>query len=605
MKRTKPIVSIVILTYNSIHDLPKCLNSIKRNTSISYEIIIVDNASTDGTKEYLQNADIDAQVILNEINEGFSSGCNQGIKAATGDYVLLLNPDTIVTKTWLKHMLIHFKDDVGAVGPISNYAGGWQGLQHHYKHLPLEQIDADTIARRVYRRNRKKSLETTVLIGFCLLIRRDVIDHIGMLDSDFFFGNEDLEYSFRLRLNGYKLIIATDVFIYHKPETLRSLESIRQSNEYSKESQKVLKAKLKDFYGKDNVPPLKEIWNMNLPEFTSHKNATLGVVIIAKNEESRIGYLLSDLRHEAIDEIVVVDTGSSDKTIQIAKAYGAVVRRFKWRDDFASARNKARDAAQSDYLLWLDADDRLAPGSLRRLANLKPQLSLDKDMGVMLKLVNRFDNKTASHAWQMRIFPNREDIKWEGKIHEQLTPSMIKAKLKIHKANIPIEHFGYFTTADRKNKAIRNLKILSKTMSNGNGSSADYYNLAASYLQLEDVDNCLKNVRKCQGKGPSEWAKYSLYLLADCYCHRGISANGHDEAIESLKAGLKSYPEDVMMLYLLGSVYQEKGDMKQALKYYNKVEKKGILTGTYPVPINLMDKIKQFKEMQCQPPFKA
>jgi len=602
----KPKVSIVILTYNSIFELPRCLSSIKDYTHTPYEVIIVDNASTDGTREYLQHTSLDAQVILNDENEGFSKGCNRGIKAAKGEYVLLLNPDTVVTKNWLKRMLAHFKDDVGAVGPISNYVGGYQRFDHHYTKKNLGEIDSDTFARTIYRQNKGKSLETKLLIGFCLLVRRDVIDHIGMLDSDFFFGNEDLEYSFRLRLNGYKLIIATDVFIYHKPDITRSIASIRNSNERSEESQNILKAKLENFYGKGNVPPTMELFGCNWPDFPKDPKllATIGVTIIAKNEEARIGHLLSDLQSDVIDEIVVVDTGSTDKTIQIAKSYGAKVRRYQWRDDFAGARNKAKDIAQSDYLLWLDADDRMPPDSLKRLMNLKPQLSLSRDMGVMLKLVNRFEERSPSNAWQMRIFPNRTDVLWEGKIHEQLTPSMVRARLKVHKANIPIEHFGYFTITDRKRKAARNFKILSKLVNNGNGSSTDYYNLAASYLQLEDYDSCLKNVRECQSKGPSEWAKYSLHLVADCYCHRMVNRGGRDKAIEELKVGLKAYPKDGILLYLIGSIYQEKGDFEQTLKYYNKAEKMGILTKTYPIPIDIPEKIRRFKEAQCQRPLR-
>lgn len=600
--KTEPKVSIIILTYNSIYELPRCLNSIRDNTRVPYEIIIVDNASTDGTREYLQAAELGAKILLNDENEGFSRGCNRGIKEAAGEYVLLLNPDTVVTKNWLKHMLVHFKDDVGAVGPISNFVGGFQLFTHHYTNKKLGQIDADTFARTSYRRNKKKSMETKLLIGFCLMIRRDVIDHIGMLDKDFFFGNEDLEYSFRLRLNMYKLVIATDVFIYHKPSETRTLDSMHKSNERSKESQDLLKAKLEDFYGKGNVPLAMELFGFDWPNFPKDPklSAKIGVTIIAKNEEKTIGHLLSDLQNDAIDEIVVVDTGSTDKTVQIAKSYGAKVKRYKWRNDFADARNQARNTAQSDYLLWLDADDRMPPDSLRRLRNLKPQLPLSRDTGVMLKLVNRFEGKPPSHAWQMRIFPNREDIVWEGKIHEQLTPSMIRANLKIHKANIPIEHMGYLTLKDRKDKAIRNFKILSKNVNNGNGSSTDYYNLAASYLQLEDYTNCLKYARECQGKGPSEWAKYSLHLIADCYCHRMINRD-YDKAIEEIKKGLKDYPKDSILLYLIGTICQEKGDTKQALEYFSKAEKAGILTGTYPVPINIPERIRQFKEAQCQP----
>lgn len=597
-----PKISIVILTYNSIQDLPRCLNSIKEKTKVSYEIIVVDNNSTDGTREYLQNAQLEIQIILNSENVGFASGCNIGIKAATGEYVVLLNPDTVVTKDWLKRMLVHFKHGVGAVGPISNFVGGYQSFPHHYAKTDLGEINPDSFATKIYKQNKGKSLATKLLIGFCLMVKRETIEKIGVLDEDFFFGNEDLEYSLRLRLNGYTLAIATDVFIYHKPGELRSIESMRISNESSQKSQIVLKSKLENIYGKGKIPSAMELFDCEWP-FSSketRQEATLGVVIIAKNEEAILGNLLGDLQHEIIDEIVVIDTGSTDKTVQIAKAYGAKVRRFKWSGSFADARNKANREAQSDYLIWLDADDRMFPEALRSLTNLKPQLSTNKDMAVMLKLVNRFEDKAPSSAWQMRLFPNRADIKWEGKIHEQLTKSMVTAGLRVHKANIAIEHFGYYTIEDRKRKAIRNFKILIKAMNNGDGSSSDYYNLAASYLQLEDYENCLKNAKACQAKGDSEWARYSIQLIADCYCHRMTKENGKDLAIEEVKKGLKTYKDDSVLLYLLGTIYQEKGDNDQALKYYNKVEQTGVSSDTYPIPIDIPDRIRRFKEEQCQ-----
>jgi len=206
--------SIVILTYNQLEYTKQCIDSIRKYTQHgTYEIIIVDNHSTDGTVEWLMQQK-DIKVIFNDINLGFPKGCNQGIEIASGDYVLLLNNDVIVTENWLNNLLTALESDhsIGAVGPITNSAAYYTAVPTSYTYLD----EMHQFARMNNISDSEKWEERLKLIGYCMLIKRQVIQEIGLLDEQFTPGNyEDDDYSVRLRESGYKLLLCHDTFIHH------------------------------------------------------------------------------------------------------------------------------------------------------------------------------------------------------------------------------------------------------------------------------------------------------------------------------------------------------------------------------------------------------
>lgn len=266
----RPALSIIIVTYNSVKDVPKCIASIQKSTSMPYEIIIVDNNSTDGTREFLSELVNNKHIntILNDENHGFSASSNQGISASNGDYIVLLNPDTIVTKDWAWRLMLHFDDKTGAVGPVTNYVAGIQKLELYLieKISSLQEkigeINIENLADKLYSWNKNTSVETKLLIGFCLMLRREIIDKIGMLDENLFLGSDDLEYSLRLRANGYNLLVATDTFVYHKGQASFDSVQSKKVNDLTQQSQDALYAKLERTFRPDPVPTSLELWDM-------------------------------------------------------------------------------------------------------------------------------------------------------------------------------------------------------------------------------------------------------------------------------------------------------------------------------------------------------
>lgn len=289
----RPRYSVVIVTYNSRENIRVCLESLRRCGRIAergriaecgrmagpgddadglHEIIVVDNDSRDGTQAYLRAQD-DIRAILNAGNNGFSKGCNQGAAVATGDFIVFLNPDTLVTPGWTGTMARHFRDpSVGAVGPVSNYVAGLQRLDMN---LPPAWRDAksfpgdgavevaENLARILKEGNAGKGVITRLLIGFCLMMERARYLAMGGMDENLFLGNDDLDLSWRLRNLGLKLVVASDVFIFHEGQKSFRTEAKSHVDRLTQESTDALYVKLVEHYGgRDKVPSALELWGI-------------------------------------------------------------------------------------------------------------------------------------------------------------------------------------------------------------------------------------------------------------------------------------------------------------------------------------------------------
>lgn len=222
------LTSIVILAHNQLSLTRRCIDSIRLLTDEPFELVLVDNGSSDGTPAFfraLAASDPRVTLVLNADNRGFPAGCNQGIATARGAQVLLLNNDTVVTTGWLARLLdaLYSEDGVGLAGPCSNRVSGDQQVPVAYQEDDLSGLDGFAWVFGQARAGRVQ--QTDRLVGFCLLIRRSVIDAVGPLDEGFGIGNfEDDDYCRRAQLAGFKAVIARDAFVHHVGgATFRSL----------------------------------------------------------------------------------------------------------------------------------------------------------------------------------------------------------------------------------------------------------------------------------------------------------------------------------------------------------------------------------------------
>lgn len=209
-----PICSIVILSYNQLNYTKACLESIKQYTDLPYEVIVIDNASTEKEcVEYLESRD-DIIFIKNSVNKGFAGGCNQGISMAKGKYIMLLNNDTIVTRNWLSNMvdLLDKNSNIAMTGPLTNATVGKQMIYTDYG-SDMEKMHE--LAKRVSESG-NKPWRTLRLVFFCVLIRREIFDEIGMLDEKFAVGNyEDDDFNLRMLMAKKEFYICRTSFIHH------------------------------------------------------------------------------------------------------------------------------------------------------------------------------------------------------------------------------------------------------------------------------------------------------------------------------------------------------------------------------------------------------
>lgn len=252
-KRSFP--SIVLLTMNGLQFTESCLASMFENSKIPFQLILVDNGSTDGTVDYLRQVcrstatdGFEHKLICNSENRGFAAGCNQGIKASDGDHIILLNNDTVVPPGWLEGLISTASSDdkIGMVGPLALYLSD---LVDHITMSSMTKSDTWTIdyikkltgnalpysdpeglyrfAAEIATDGTNSVIDMEIISGFCMLLKRSAVEKVGLLDEGFIRGyQEDADYTWRFKAFGFRTVMALGLYVHHHTSATISANSL-------------------------------------------------------------------------------------------------------------------------------------------------------------------------------------------------------------------------------------------------------------------------------------------------------------------------------------------------------------------------------------------
>jgi len=209
----------------------------------------------------------------------------------------------------------------------------------------------------------------------------------------------------------------------------------------------------------------------------NNPSATLSVCMIVRDEEHFLAGCLESVRDIA-HQIVIVDTGSADATLKIAAQFQAEIYHFTWCDDFARARNESLKHANGDWILWLDADERLMKSSAPILRDLLREEA--KPVVYSINIRNRTgDSHILSLTTADRLFTNHKGIRFSGLVHEQVLPALKKLQGVHRKSDVFIDHLGYQLDPERQSrKLIRNRALLEKYVKQQPNSAYAHFTLA-------------------------------------------------------------------------------------------------------------------------------
>ncbi|MFN3873181.1 MAG: glycosyltransferase [Ignavibacterium sp.] len=308
-------------------------------------------------------------------------------------------------------------------------------------------------------------------------------------------------------------------------------------------------------------------------------NSGISLSMIVRNEGKHLYECLNSVKN-VVDEIVIVDTGSTDNTVEIAKSFNAKIFYFEWNDDFSAARNFALKKCTGDWILYLDADERLDENSAKKIKSLT---QTQQNVGYYCTIKNYDSEIQRNHTIRyIRFFRNSPEAKFTGKVHEQITPSLEKLNYKFIHSDLLIHHIGYDISKEgKKQKAIRNLKLL---LEDYNISENDYvlFQIGQSYFVLENFSDAKNTFLKL-----IEFKKPSKQLKAESFSYLAqISFNEfrNSEAEKFINDAIKLNDAQPFYHLLLSKIHLRFNRIKEAkdeLSKSIKLQKDSLKTNAF------------------------
>lgn len=304
----------------------------------------------------------------------------------------------------------------------------------------------------------------------------------------------------------------------------------------------------------------------------------ISVCIITKNESEKLRKCLKHLTGYGF-EIVVVDTGSTDDTVAMAKKYADKVCYFSWCNDFSAARNYALTQASNDIVMMIDSDEYLQEIDTGELENLLKQ---HPSMVGRIKIINRVsvgEQETEYIERINRIF-SRQQYEYSGSIHEQVTAKN-KEEYETYLAPVVILHDGYEgTEEERRKKAERNLKLLLKELENHPDDTYFMYQIGKSYYMAEDYEEASRYFEKALGYDLNPKLEYVIDMV-ESYGYALLNTGRVETALQ-FQGIYEEFGDCADFKFLMGLIYMNNERYEEAVAEFLKATeyKSARMTGT-------------------------
>jgi len=351
-------------------------------------------------------------------------------------------------------------------------------------------------------------------------------------------------------LNNYAAALARSGDPEKAKEVLRGILKEHPTMPLSRENLRRLEAQTR-LHNENNISETSD-----MPD----RKPTLSVCMIVKNEEKDLPECLQ-LIVGRVDEIVVVDTGSEDNTVAIAESFGAKVFHYEWNDDFAAARNCSIDHATGDWILWLDADDRIYSEDI---VKVREMINGPQNRVFFFKLRNEaLKAGKESQMLQIRVFPNVPKMRFAGRIHESVHPAAKELGFVHVTTDTSVTHVGYAIGAEGMDKKLmRNMKMLEEEVKANPTDFRLHFYIAGTASALGDDDRCREvcnkmiNHKDCKG-----WMRaMGLAMLSDLDVRKG----DFKIAVSRLRKACKIMPGHPQLILQLAQSYYWMGERDKA-----------------------------------------
>jgi tetratricopeptide (TPR) repeat protein len=279
----------------------------------------------------------------------------------------------------------------------------------------------------------------------------------------------------------------------------------------------------------------------------------LSLALIVKNEERHLADCLRSVE-DVVDEIIMVDTGSADRSIAIGERFGATIINFPWVGDFSAARNISLERATRDWILYLDADERLVEGQNVKLRSLMRNHAV---FAYSLIIQGAHALPTGAVYQQNaypRLFRNHPKIRFEGVVHEQITPSLIRLGKQVLPTEIRIEHLGYGESVEAiKEKCMRNMELLRTQLRKDPTNAYARFQLGNTLAVLQEYDAAQRELEPLVHSDTlaASIRASACNILAEIDIRRGMEPS----AIARCLASLALAPSQVMARWFLAAAY--------------------------------------------------